>query len=146
MLFRSRVSNYYYLAVLGLCCCAGFSLAAASGGYTPVAVSWLLIAVASLLVERGLQGMPASVLVAPAPWSTGPGVVVRRPDCSTACGTFLALGVTLERNRRVGDFWGLHERSQVPFRTSGQNLGLPLIPLRHTQWGPERPLPTPQYP
>lgn len=42
-----------YLAVLGLCC-AGFSLAAASGGYTPVAVSWLLIAVASLLVERGL--------------------------------------------------------------------------------------------
>ena len=36
------------------------------------------------------------------------------------------LGVTLEGNRRVGDFWGLHERSQVPFRTSGQNLGLPL--------------------
>ena len=26
----------------------------------------------------------------------------------------------------MGDFWGLHERSQVPFRTSGQNLGLPL--------------------
>ena len=32
----------------------------------------------------------------------------------------------LEGNRRVGDFWGLHERSQVPFRTSGQNPGLPL--------------------
>ena len=36
------------------------------------------------------------------------------------------IGVTLEGNRRVGDFWGLHERSQVPFRTSGQNLELSL--------------------
>ena len=41
------------LAVLGLCC-AGVSLAAASGGYTPVAVSGLLVAGASLLVEHGL--------------------------------------------------------------------------------------------
>ena len=25
-----------------------------------------------------------------------------------------------------GNFWGLHEGCQVPFRTSGQNMGLPL--------------------
>ena len=42
--------------MLGLCCCAGFSLAAASGGYSLVAVHGLLIAVASLVVEHRLQG------------------------------------------------------------------------------------------
>ena len=52
----------YILAVLGLCCCTGFSLVAASGGYSLV-VSGLFIAVASL-VERRLQGMQASVVVA----------------------------------------------------------------------------------
>ena len=36
-----------------------------------------------------------------------------------------SLGVTLEGNRRVREFWGMHERSQVPFRTSGRNMGLP---------------------
>ena len=45
---------FKFLAVLGLCRCAGCSLAAPSGGYTPAAVGWLLIAVASLLVECGL--------------------------------------------------------------------------------------------
>ena len=42
--------------MLGLCCCAGFSPAAASGGYSLVAVHGLLIAVASLVVEHRLQG------------------------------------------------------------------------------------------
>ena len=40
---------YLFLAVLGLHCCAGFSLVAASGGYSPAAVSRLLIAVVFLL-------------------------------------------------------------------------------------------------
>lgn len=44
----------FVLLVLGLRCCAGFPLAAASGGYTSVAVCALLVAVASLLVERRL--------------------------------------------------------------------------------------------
>ena len=32
-----------FLAVLGLCRCAGFSLAVVSGGHSPVAVPWLLL-------------------------------------------------------------------------------------------------------
>ena len=45
---------YLFLAVLGLFCCVGFSLVAASGGYSLVAVLRLLIAVASLVAEHGL--------------------------------------------------------------------------------------------
>ena len=45
----------FILAVLGLglCCCIGFSLVMASGGYYPVVVRGLLIAVASLLWSMG---------------------------------------------------------------------------------------------
>ena len=42
---------YLFLAVLGLRCCTGFSLLAASGGYSLVAMRSLLIAVASLVAE-----------------------------------------------------------------------------------------------
>ena len=52
------------LAVLGLCCCAGFSPAAASGGYSLVEVRGLLTAVSSLAVEHGLWGTPASAAAA----------------------------------------------------------------------------------
>ena len=45
---------YLFLAVLGLRCCTGSSLAAVSGGYSPVVVSRLLIAVASLVGEPRL--------------------------------------------------------------------------------------------
>ena len=44
----------YFLAVLGLRCCTGFSLVAASGGSSLVVVRGLLIAVASLVAELGL--------------------------------------------------------------------------------------------
>ena len=37
----------------------GFSLVVASGGYSLAAVHGLLIAVASLVMERGLQDTPA---------------------------------------------------------------------------------------
>ena len=40
-----------FLAVLGLCCCLGFSPLVAIGGYTRVVVHRLLIAVASFAVE-----------------------------------------------------------------------------------------------
>ena len=33
----------FFLAVLGLCCCVGFSLAVASGAWSPVAVRGLLL-------------------------------------------------------------------------------------------------------
>ena len=50
--------------MLGLHCCAGFSLVAASRGYSLVTVHKLLIVVASLVVEPGLQGVQTSVAVA----------------------------------------------------------------------------------
>ena len=46
------LSIYLVLAILGLCCCVGFSPVAASGGYSLVAVHRLLIAVASLVEHR----------------------------------------------------------------------------------------------
>ena len=52
------------MAVLGLHCCTGFSLVVVSRGYTLVAVSRLLIAVASLVAEHELSGTWASVLAA----------------------------------------------------------------------------------
>ena len=43
-----------FLAVLGLCCCVGFSLVVASRDYSVVAVHRLLTAVASLLAKHRL--------------------------------------------------------------------------------------------
>ena len=43
---------HLFLAVLGLCCCVGFSLVVASWCYSLVVVCRLLIAVASLVAEH----------------------------------------------------------------------------------------------
>ena len=51
------------MSVLDLRCFVGFDLVVVSWGYALV-VSRLLTAVASLVVERGLEGSPASVVVA----------------------------------------------------------------------------------
>ena len=45
---------YLFLAVLGLHSCKGFSSVVASGGYSPVVVCGLLVAVAPLVVEHRL--------------------------------------------------------------------------------------------
>ena len=50
---------YLFLAVLGLHCWSGFSLVAASGGYSLVVACRLLIAVVSPVAEHRLQGMVA---------------------------------------------------------------------------------------
>ena len=50
--------------MLGLHCCVGVYLAAVSGSYSLVSVSRLLMAVASLAAEHGLQGLWASVAAA----------------------------------------------------------------------------------
>ena len=85
---------------LGLRCCTGVSLVAASRGYTRVVgpgLHWgcslvgmqaLLIVMASLVVEHGLRSVRASVVAAPRLESTSSVVVVRRLSCSTACGIF----------------------------------------------------------
>ena len=46
--------TYLFLVALDLHCCVGFSVIAASGGYSLVAVCGLLIAVASPVVEHKL--------------------------------------------------------------------------------------------
>ena len=49
------LSSYYlFLALMGLCCCVGFSLVVANGGYSVVAMGELLIWVASLVAEHRL--------------------------------------------------------------------------------------------
>ena len=53
-----------FLAGLGLCCFEGFSLVPASRGHSLVVVHGLLIEVASLVAEDGLQDTWASVVVA----------------------------------------------------------------------------------
>ena len=62
ILFYLKIVYIYYLfsTVLGLSCCVGFSIVVASGGYSQFVVQGLLIAVASLVVEQGLQGAGAS--------------------------------------------------------------------------------------
>ena len=45
---------YFFLAVLGLPCCVGFSLVAVSGGYSVVVTYWLLIVVMSLVAGHSL--------------------------------------------------------------------------------------------
>ena len=67
------------LTMLGLCCCAGFSLVVAHS---------LLIAVASLVAE-GLQGAWAAEVGAAGLQRTDLVVVMHGLDCSTACGVFL---------------------------------------------------------
>ena len=52
-LFKRILFIYLFLAMVGLHCSAGFSLAAASEGYSVVAVCRLLIVVASLVAEHG---------------------------------------------------------------------------------------------
>ena len=51
------------MAVLGLCCCPGFSVAVVKGGHALGAGRGLLIAVVSLVADHGLLGTWASVVV-----------------------------------------------------------------------------------
>ena len=72
---------FIYICVftlLGLRCC-GFSLVAASGGYSLVVVGGLLIAVPSFVVEHRFQGVWASVAAC--------GL-----SCPVACGILLDQG------------------------------------------------------
>ena len=82
----------------GLHCCLGFSLVAASWGYSLVAVLGLLTVVASL-VECGIQGTWGSVIAAhglttytPRLHSTGSIVVTHGLRCSEARRIFLDQG------------------------------------------------------
>ena len=53
------------VVALGLCCCTRvFSVTVESGGYSPVVMHGLLIAVASSVAKHRLQGIQASVVAA----------------------------------------------------------------------------------
>ena len=65
---------YLFLAVLGLCRCAGFSLVAASRDYSSVLVHGLLIAMVSLVAEHWLQGTQASVAAVCGSVAVAPGL------------------------------------------------------------------------
>ena len=64
----------------------GFSLVVESGDYSLDAVHRLLIMVASLDVQRGLESARASVVAAPGLSNTGSVVVVNGLSCFLACG------------------------------------------------------------
>ena len=66
----------YFLAVLGLYCCAGFCLVAVNRGYSLVAVSGLFIVVASPAGDHGLWSL----------WTLA--AVVHGLSCPVACGIF----------------------------------------------------------
>ena len=85
---------YLFLAALGLCCCAWASSSCGERRLLFVAVRGLLIAVASLVAEHGLQARGlqqlwhvGSVVVARGLQSTGSVVVAHGLSCSVACGT-----------------------------------------------------------
>ena len=86
---------FLFLAVLGLCCCVGFSLVAESGGYSLAVVLGLPIAETYLVVKRGLKGTRASVVLAPGLYSAGSIAVASRLSCSMACGIFPDQGSNL---------------------------------------------------
>ena len=60
--------------MLGRPACVGFSLVAPSGGYPLAVVRGLLIMVPSLVAGHGLEGAPASVVVAHGLSSVLPGL------------------------------------------------------------------------
>ena len=91
---------YLFLTTLGLHCCAQAFSSCNERGLLFVAVCGLLIAVASLAVEHGLQACGlqqlwhvGSVVVACGLQSTGSVVVAHRLSCSTACGIFPGPGL-----------------------------------------------------
>ena len=54
---------FFFMSVLSVCCCTGFSLAVESCGYSPAAVRGLLTAVASLVVKHRLWGAGSWLLL-----------------------------------------------------------------------------------
>ena len=84
----------------------GFSLVVESKGYSPIGLPGLLSAVASLIVEHGLEGPQASVVTACGltscgSWSLEPTVVEHGLICSMTRGIFLRQGLISCSGRRI---------------------------------------------
>ena len=74
---------YLFLAVLGFYCCTRAFPSCGQRGLLFVVVRGLLIVVASLAAEHGLQACSLQYL-----WPLGLVIVARGLSCSTACGIF----------------------------------------------------------
>jgi len=92
----------FFLVVLGLLCCTGFSLVVASGGYSLAVVCRLLVAVTFRCGARALGCMGfsscstwASVVAAPAVKSTRSTVAANGLSCRASCGIFPDQGLNL---------------------------------------------------
>ena len=64
--------------MLGSCCCTGFALLVVSGAHSLVLVPGLLVAAASLAMERGPQGPQASAVAERGLSGCGPQAVEHR--------------------------------------------------------------------
>ena len=80
-------------AVLGSCCCTGFALLVVSGAHSLVLVPVLLVAAASLAMERGPQGPQASAVAERGLSGCDPQAVVHGLSSSEARGIFLDQGL-----------------------------------------------------
>ena len=78
LIFLYIILFLFIFSCEGLRFSAGFSLVVASGDYFLGVVHGLLIVVASLIAERGLNSTQASVVVSPGLQSKGSGVVEHR--------------------------------------------------------------------
>ena len=85
---------FLFLTLVNLCCCTRALSTCSEQRLLFIAVHGLLIAVAALVAEYGLQGSRASV-VGVQGLSVDSVVVVHRLNCSTACGIFLVQGSNL---------------------------------------------------
>ena len=93
---------YLFLAALGLHCCTQAFSSCSEQGLLFIAVRRLLIEVASLVVEHGLQACGlqqlwhmGSAVVARGLQSAGSEIMAHGLSCSAACGIFLDQGLNL---------------------------------------------------
>ena len=144
----SSFYNFYLfnvLAVLGLCCCVGFSLAAARGGYSSLqcegfSLWWLLLlrSLGSRLCGFWEFWHVGSSVVFPRLWSTGWTDVVHGLSCSTACGIFQNQGLkqcllhckvnSLPLSHPVSSMWVLLHSGISIFKPCG--MWAPTIPSK----------------
>ena len=91
--FLNKYSSLFFGCARSALLCGFFSVVAASGGHSKAAVCGLLMAVASLVVERGILDSRAmawnSAVMACGLHSTDSVVVAHRLGCSVAHGIFL---------------------------------------------------------
>ena len=110
-----------FLAVLGLCCCVGFSLSCGKHGLCSSCSERPLIAVAALVAEHRLYACGlhqlrhmGSIVAVPQVWSTGSIVAAHRFSHSAACGIFPDRGSNQHLLRWQVDSLPLcHQRSLV---------------------------------